>query len=68
MADFTESEYAALNAAIAKGVTEVRYGDRTVKYRSLDEMIKVKSMMARELGKVRRPNRVLSSFSKGLAK
>lgn len=68
MADFTESEYAALNAAIAKGVTEVRYGDRTVKYRSLDEMIKVKSMMAAELGKARRPNRVLSSFGKGLAK
>lgn len=68
MSDFTTDDLAAVNKAIANGTSEVRYKDRTVKYRSLDELIKVKSMMMRELNLATRPNRVLASFDKGLAK
>jgi len=68
MTDWTQADLTAINAAIANGVTEVRYADRTVKYRSLDELAKVKAMMQRELGLATRPNRVLASFDKGLAK
>lgn len=35
---YTQGQIDDLRAAIAEGVLEVRSGDRTVKYRSLDEM------------------------------
>jgi hypothetical protein len=35
-----QSQYDALNAAIASGVKVVRFQDRTVEYASIDEMIK----------------------------
>lgn len=68
MSDFTQADYDALNKAIASGVMSVRFADRTVQYRSMDEMLRVRHMMAEELGVTRRPNRVLASFDKGLAK
>jgi hypothetical protein len=68
MSSYTQADYDAISAAIAEGVTEVRMGDRTVRYRSLNEMMRVKQMMARELGLVRRPNRTFATFRKGLAK
>lgn len=63
----SQTDYDALVRAINQGVRQVRYTDRTVEYRSLDEMVRVRNMMARELGIVRQKNRVLASFSKGLA-
>lgn len=68
MAEWTQADLDALNASIASGHTEVRYGDRTVKYRSLDEMVRIKAAMLRDLNKAKRPNRVLTSFSRGFAK
>lgn len=68
MSDFTQQEYETLNRAIASGTTSVRYADRTVQYRSLEEMIRIRNMMAHELGIARGPNRVFASFDKGLAK
>lgn len=65
---FTLEEYETLGRAISSGTTSVRYQDRTVTYRSLDEMVRTRNLMARELGLVRGPNRVLASFDKGLAK
>lgn len=68
MSAFTQEDYDALCRTIASGSLEVRYGDRTEKYRSLDEMMRIKKMMAEELGITRRPNRVIAAFDKGFAR
>jgi len=64
---YTEAQYQALNEAIALGALEVQYGDKTVKYRSLDEMIRLQ--MAMEGCLYPKTNgtsgRTYSSFSKG---
>jgi hypothetical protein len=38
MATYTQSQIDALRRAYARGVTRVAYGDKTVEYRSLDDM------------------------------
>jgi hypothetical protein len=68
MSGYTQQDYEAISAAIAQGTRRVRIGDRDVEYRSLDEMLRIRGMMAKELNMARRPNRVVSSFSKGFAK
>ena len=63
---FTEQQYKTLCAAIAQGALRVKYGDKEVDYRSLDEMRQIKSMMETALGlnkKVKK--RKFISFSKG---
>ena len=64
----TQAHYDALVRAINSGQRSVRFGDRQIEYRSLDEMVRVRNQMAAELGLVRRRNRVFASFNKGLAK
>lgn len=50
MAEFTQEQYDALIAALAEGVLTVKYQDKMVTYRSLDEMLKLKKVMAEDLG------------------
>jgi len=47
---WTQTDLDALNKAISNGVTSVRYADRSVQYRSLNEMLKIRSLMMDELG------------------
>ena len=47
---FTATQLATLEKAIAQGATRVQYRDETVEYRSLDDMIKLRNLMRRELG------------------
>lgn len=47
---FTSADLTALDEAIASGALEVQYTDKRVKYRSLDDMIKLRNLMKRELG------------------
>ncbi len=47
---FSNSDLTALDEAIATGALEVQYTDKRVKYRSLNEMIKLRNLMKRELG------------------
>ncbi len=64
---YTIEQYSALQAAIAEGALSVRYADKSVTYRSLDEMMRILKLMATELG-VNASNcggRRYSSFSKG---
>ena len=68
MSGFTQQDYDALKRAIASGQQQVRFGDRQVTYRSHGEMVRALNMMARELGISRGPNRVFTSFDRGLAK
>lgn len=64
---WTTSDLEALEKAIASGTTRVKYSDREVNYRTLDEMLKIRDMMAKELGdKPAGPYRALAQFSKGL--
>lgn len=46
---WTQAELDALNKAIAQGVTNVRFADRTVQYRSLSEMLRIRAMIMDEL-------------------
>lgn len=63
---FTEEQYLALSAAIAQGALEVQYGDKTVKYRSLDEMIRILGMMGAALGVSTGSGRRVADFNNGL--
>jgi hypothetical protein len=46
---FTQSQADALERAIAEGVDEVKYEDRTVKYRSLADMLALLGRMRADL-------------------
>lgn len=47
---FTREQYDRLCAAIAMGTLEVDYGDKKVHYRSLDDMLRIRRMIAADLG------------------
>ncbi|MDC0003796.1 hypothetical protein OAE19_05290 [Porticoccaceae bacterium] len=49
MSDFTQADLDALNKAIKTGVTEVIYRDRTVKYRTLQEMLSLRAIIKTDL-------------------
>jgi len=68
---YTQKQYDELQAAIAEGALTVRHADRTITYRSLDEMQRILRAMATDLGVGNAPGtgcgarRRLASFSKG---
>jgi len=64
---FTIEQYQALQEAIAEGALSVRYADKSVTYRSLDEMIRILKLMANDLGLDANNGggRRFTSFSKG---
>lgn len=62
---FTQEQYDALNKAIVQGTLTVIYGDKTVTYRSLDEMLRIRNLVAADLGLMPKPNgRRPAEFSK----
>lgn len=64
---YTLEQYEALQAAVAGGELSVRYADRSVTYRSVDEMLKILRLMRDDLGLNAKCNggRTFTSFSKG---
>lgn len=66
MAVYTQQQYVALCAGIAQGVTEVTYGDKKMTFRSLDEMLRTKKLMEKDLGIATGSRKKFASFSKGL--
>lgn len=56
----------ALESAMAQGVRKVEYNDRTVEYRSLNEMKQLRELMKRALGLNKRGGRILCETSKGI--
>lgn len=46
---FTQTQLDALEAAIASGTLVVRTGDKSVRYHSLDEMIKLRDVIRNQL-------------------
>ena len=69
---YTLEQYYTLKAAIAGGSKTVKYGDKLVEYRSLDEMLQILALMEAELfpdntAIAGQPsNRRVAAFSKGL--
>jgi len=64
---FTIEQYNAITEAYALGATTVSYGDKTVAYRSLDDMSRIIAKIESELLiKVAPPRRRYAMHSKGL--
>lgn len=64
---FTLEQYDALTDAYALGATTVTYGDKTVTYRSLDDMNRIIALMEARLSiRVASPRRRYAEHSKGL--
>ncbi len=53
---YTIEQYEALKAAIATGTQSVSYGDKTVSYRSMDDMEKILRRMEADLFPERVPD------------
>tara|TARA_A200000113_G_scaffold216263_1_gene221392 strand:+ start:1039 stop:1233 length:195 start_codon:yes stop_codon:yes gene_type:complete len=47
---FSQSDLDTLDSAIAKGIKEVKYADREVKYQSISEMLQARAVMVASLG------------------
>ena len=63
---WTQEMLTALEEAIAKGVLIVRYQDKEIRYRSLDEMMKIRNEMRKSLGLVDKGGRLRAKTNKGL--
>lgn len=47
---FTTDQYNRLTEAISLGALQVKYADKDVTYRSLNEMLTLKNLMEKDLG------------------
>lgn len=63
---YTIDQYNSLLAAIAQGALIVKYADKEVQYRSLDEMNRIKKQMEASLGIKNKPTVRYAQHSKGL--
>ena len=63
---WTQEMLTALEEAIAKGVLIVRYQDKEIRYRSLDEMMKIRNEIRKSLGLVDKGGRLRVKTNKGL--
>jgi hypothetical protein len=69
--NFTCDDLKAIENALAKGVKTVKYVDKEVTYRSVDEMLKIRDLMRQCLGigtdnNGTRGRRRVSSYNKAL--
>lgn len=46
---WTQSDLDSIDQAIAQGVAEVRFADRTVRYRSIDDLLKARDAISQTL-------------------
>ena len=65
MAQYTTEQYQQLVAMLAKGVTQIETAGEKVQFRSLDEMVRLKGMMERDLGLVATPGANYPTFRRG---
>jgi hypothetical protein len=64
---YSSSDLAAIEAAIARGERVVQFGDRSVTYRSIDELLQAKADILRDLSSAgTRPRQYVIAGSKGL--
>lgn len=62
---FTQIQLDAIEGAIAAGSTSVSYEGKSVTYRSLDEMLRIRSIIRNALGLIEPPVTVLVSHDRG---
>lgn len=64
---WTIADLQMLEKAIAQGALRVKYADKEIEYRSLDDMLRLADLMRKDLGTVN-PNagRKYADFNKGL--
>lgn len=63
---WSESDLTVIETAIASGELRVKYADKEVEYRSLEELLKARDLIRKALGIVDSgPGRTLSEFSRG---
>lgn len=62
---WTLEQLEALEEAIAKGVLTVKYSDKEIKYRSLDEMFQIRNQIRKALGLTKKGDRLYVQTSKG---
>lgn len=64
---FTQLQLDALDEAIAQGALRVKYADKEVEYRSLADMLALRTKMQQELGLTKvNGGRVFANHTKGL--
>lgn len=64
---WTQTDLDAIEAAIVNGTTVVKYADKSVTYRSIDELIRVRDLIRKDLGLTNAASgRVLASYTKGM--
>lgn len=62
---FSQAQLDALEAGIAAGTTSISYEGRSVTYRSLDEMLRIRAIIRQALGLTPRPVTVLAQHNRG---
>jgi hypothetical protein len=62
---FSQAQLDAIEAGIAAGTTSISYEGRSVTYRSLDEMLRVRAIIRSALGLTTAPVTVLAQHSRG---
>ena len=64
---WVQADLDAIEEAIVSGVLTVKYSDKEVTYRSLNELIKVRELIRESLGLTNSASqRMLSEFDRGL--
>lgn len=63
---YTQATLDALDEAIASGHLRVKYADKEVQYRSMDELLRARAHVAKQLGQTNSRQRILTNFDKGL--
>jgi len=63
---FSQVQLDALESAIAEGTLTVKYADKLVTYRSLDEMIRIRELIRQSMGGPGFVSRIYPVVSKGL--
>lgn len=63
---WTQSDLDAIDAALAKGVKRVQYDNQMVEYHSLDELLKLRDLIANTVGNITPPPRTVGVYASGL--
>jgi len=64
---FTQSDLDKIERAIAEGALTVKYSDKEVTYRSIDDLLKARDVIRRSLGLSNAEgNRIKTKYNKGL--
>jgi hypothetical protein len=63
---WTQTDLATLEAAIASGTRHVQYGDKSVTYQTIEQMLRARSEIMSAVGGSGSPRKFFAYHSKGL--